>query len=105
VLDPSGREVYRHVGVDALDRPDPADVLAAVRSLELAARPSVDGVREHGDPAPSARAFAYDLFAYFRGVRSASMTLQSRTSDDDSAAVFAMAERMLTTLDDPAAAG
>jgi hypothetical protein len=104
VLDPTGREVYRHVGVDALDRPDPADILGMVRSLQLDPRPSVGGVHNHGVPTPSPRAFSYDLYAYFRGVRSASMTLQGRMADDESAAVFAMAERMLADLDDPARA-
>jgi AhpC/TSA family len=102
VLAPGGEEVFRHAGADALDRPDPARALDAVMALGLAPRPPA-AVYDYVEPEPSARAFPYELFAYFRGVRSAAMTLHGRTADEDSAAVLAMAERMLADLDDPAA--
>jgi AhpC/TSA family len=103
VLAPEGQEVLRYVGSDALDRPDPEEALGAVRALRLEALPPELGIHEHLEPVPSARAFPYDLFAYFRGVRSASMTLHSRSGDRHSATVFEMVERMLEDLDDPAA--
>jgi hypothetical protein len=105
VLSPGGDEVFRHVGIDALDRPDPARALDVVRTLGLSPQPVAAPVHEHVEPAPSPRAFPYELFAYFRGVRSASMILHGRTGGEDSAAVHAMAERMLVDLDDPAASG
>ena len=99
LLAPDGREALRYEGRDFADRPDTEVLLAAVRDLDLPARPSPVGVHPHAVAAPSERAYTHErLVPYLRGVRSAAIALRGRTGSDDAAALAAMAERYLALL-------
>ncbi len=98
VLSPKGKEVLRHIGIDHADRPDDREVLEAVRSLALPARPAPAGVYPHAEPQPSERAYPRNsLLPYFRGVRSGTEVLVRR-GDQLAASVRAVAERALRWL-------
>src|SRR5262245_13543168 len=49
-LAPDGREVYRYVGADFMDRPGDEEILVALDALALPAVPSSSGVIEHIEP-------------------------------------------------------
>jgi hypothetical protein len=96
VFSPAGEDVLRYVSADYADRPNDEDVLAAVRRLELPARPAPAGIHPHGEPRPSQRAYPREnLMPYFRGVRSGAEALVRR-GIDEAAAVRSVAERLLT---------
>jgi hypothetical protein len=83
VVAPDGREVFRYVGADFMDRPDDRDVLAVLESLGLAARPEQPGPIAHLEPQPSARALALETLApYMRGVQLAMTGMAERLRDD-----------------------
>ncbi len=83
VLTSDGREVFRYVGVDFMDRPDDGDVLAALDALGLAALPEPAGSAPHLEPQPSPRALALETLApYMRGVQMAMSGMAERLRDD-----------------------
>ena len=83
VLAPDGREVYRYVGVDFMDRPGDDEVLAALDGLGL---PPVDTPLHpmtHRASSPGPRAMTLsDLGVYLRGVRFAMGAMAARARDD-----------------------
>ncbi len=82
VLAPDGREVYRYVGVDFMDRPVEDDGVAALERLGLPAIVATTDTLAHLDPAPGPRAMSLpDLAVYMRGVRFASQALAGRARD------------------------
>ncbi len=80
LVDPDGRQVYRHDSLDFADRPDDEDVLGALASLGLSAVPEPQGWAPEGvTPRPSERAFPPPHYApYFRSLRFASLALAER---------------------------
>ncbi len=82
VVAPDGHEVYRYVGVDFMDRPGDAEVLAALDGLGL---PPIDVSLEpvpHLPPIAGSRAVLLsDLGVYMRGVRFAMQAMASRARD------------------------
>jgi hypothetical protein len=82
VVAPDGREAYRYVGVDFMDRPNDDEPLAALDALGL---PPVDapvGSVAHLPAAPGPRATKLaDLGVYMRGVRFAARALAERARD------------------------
>lgn len=83
VLAPDGREVFRYVGADFMDRPDDGDVLAALEALALPALPEPPAPIAHLEPRPSPRAIALETLApYMRGVQLAMDALAERLRDE-----------------------
>jgi len=82
VLAPDGREVYRYVGVDFMDRPGDDEVLVALDGLE---QPPVDAPLNpvpHRSPVAGPRAMKLpDLGVYMRGVRFAMQAMAVRSRD------------------------
>jgi hypothetical protein len=82
VLAPEGREIFRYVGIDFMDRPNDDDVLTALDGL---GSPPLDlpiATVPHLPPAPGPRALPLpDLAVYMRGVRSATRALAGRARD------------------------
>jgi hypothetical protein len=100
VIAPDGREVYRYDGEDFIDRPDDADVLQALDSLNLPARPAATAPVPHVEPQPSERALRLEnLGLYLRAVRIATGTLAGRMRDphdkQELERTVAMADRYL----------
>ncbi|MER3420064.1 MAG: hypothetical protein C4290_05865 [Chloroflexota bacterium] len=82
VLAPDGREVFRYVGADFMDRPDDGDVLAALDLLTLPPLPEPSAPIAHLPPRPSPRAFALEaLGPYMRGVQMAMGGIAERLRD------------------------
>lgn len=81
-LAPDGHEVFRYVGADFMDRPDDAELFAALDGLGLpAVAPSV-GPIERMKPSPSPRAFPLETLApYMRGVQMAMTAMAERMRD------------------------
>ncbi len=100
VVAPDGREAYRSVGVDFMDRPNDDEVLAAIAGLGL---PPVDAPVEtvpHPALAPGPRALKLtDLAVYMRGVRFAMQAMAGRARDPfdqaEAERTRAMAERFI----------
>ena len=79
---PDGREVFRYVGVDFMDRPVDDDVLAALDDLRLPPLDAVTAPQPHLEPAPGPRALPLrDLAVYMRGVRFAMQATAGRARD------------------------
>ncbi len=79
---PDGRDVFRYVGADFMDRPGDTELFAALDRLELPAVASSTGVIEHLEPAPSPRAFPLEtLSPYMRGVQQAMTAMAERMRD------------------------
>lgn len=100
VLAPDGREVYRYVGADFVDRPNDEDVLGALDALVLPALATPTEPIAHLEPQPSPRSFRLeDLGPYLRGVRSAAQELAGRlqqpTDREEATRTAGMAERYL----------
>ncbi len=100
VLAPDGREVYRYVGIDFMDRPDDSAVFAALNTLGPPALPELTGTIEHLAPQPSLRAFPLDTLApYMRGVQMAMTGMAQRARDEadraDAMRVATIAERFI----------
>ena len=82
VLAPDGREVYRYVGVDFMDRPHEDEVVAALDALGLPPLDLPIATVHHLDPAPGPRALSLpNLAVYMRGVRFATQALAGRARD------------------------
>ena len=82
VLAPDGREVYRYVGVDYMDRPHEDEAQAALEGLGLPPLDLPIATVPHVDPAPGPRAYSLpDLAVYMRGVRYATQALAGRARD------------------------
>jgi len=101
VLAPDGREVFRTVGVDFMDRPHEDEVLAALDTLGLPPLSQPVATVEHLEPGPGPRAMPLaDLGVYLRGVRFATSGLAGRARDPfdraEAERTSAMAERYLT---------
>lgn len=100
VLAPDGREVYRSVGVDFMDRPHEDDVLAALDALALPPLDRPITTASHLPPGPGPRAMPLDdLGVYLRGVRFATGGLAARARDPfdraEAERTSAMAERFI----------
>jgi hypothetical protein len=100
VFAPDGREAYRYVGVDFMDRPSDGDVLVALDRLHLPPAEAVPAVAPHLPPAPGPRAMKLpDLGVYMRGVRFAMTAMAHRSRDPfdktEAERTAAMAERYL----------
>ena len=98
VLASDGREMYRYVGVDFMDRPDDGDVLGALDALGLSSLPEASGTAPHLDPHPSQRAMPLETLApYMRGVQFAMGGMAERMRDpydrEQARHTAAMAER------------
>lgn len=82
-LAPDGREVYRYVGVDFMDRPGDDEVLAALDGLGL---PPVEAALQpvaHRLSVAGPRAMKLtDLGVYLRGVRFAMQAMATRVRDE-----------------------
>ncbi len=82
VVAPDGREVYRYVGVDFMDRPNDDDVLTALDGLGLPPLDLPIATVDHLLPRPGPRALPLpDLAVYMRGVRFATQALAGRARD------------------------
>ncbi|MFN8555904.1 MAG: hypothetical protein U0531_00625 [Dehalococcoidia bacterium] len=82
-LAPDGREVFRYVSNDYVDRPDDADLYAALDGLGLPPLPEATATIAHVPPEPSPRSFPLDAGAgYFRGVQFSMTTLAERMRDE-----------------------
>jgi len=82
VLAPDGREVYRYVGVDFLDRPNDDAVFAALDDLGLPPIEAATDTVPRLAPAPSGRAYKLtDLGPYMRGVRFSMTAMAGRARD------------------------
>jgi hypothetical protein len=100
VVAPDGREAYRYVGVDFMDRPGDGEVLAALDRLGLS---PIDAPLEpvaYRPPAPGPRATKLaDLGVYMRGVRFAMQAMAARARDawdrDEAERTAQMAERYI----------
>ena len=104
-LAPDGREVYRYVGADFMDRPGDTDLCAALDTLGLPPleTPADDTIIAHLEPQPGAHAVQLqDLAPYLRGVRYASLGLARRARDDwdksEAERTSQMAERYVAAL-------
>ena len=100
VLAPDGREIFRTVGVDFMDRPHEDEVLAALDTLGLAPLDHPVATAEHLAPGPGPRAMPLsDLGVYLRGVRFATGGLAGRARDPfdraEAERTSAMAERYI----------
>ena len=100
VLTPDGREIYRYVGVDFMDRPIDEEILAALEPLRLPAVETPAAPLPHLPPAPGPRAMPLrDLAVYMRGVRSSTRALAARARDPwdkaEAERTSAMAERFM----------
>jgi hypothetical protein len=82
VLTPDGREVYRYVGVDFMDRPVDEEILTALDGLVLPPRATSTETVPHLPPTPGPRALPLrDLSVYMRGVRFAMRAMANRARD------------------------
>ncbi len=82
-LSPDGREVFRYVGEDYLDRPDDDVLLNELDALQLNPVETPAETLPHLEPNPGRRAVGLKgLEAYMRGVRYASVALSGRMRDD-----------------------
>jgi len=100
VLAPDGREAYRYVGVDFMDRPNDDEVLAALDRLGAAPIPAATEPVPRLEPAPGPRAMTLpDLAVYMRGVRFAMQAMAGRARDPfdraEAERTKAMAERFI----------
>lgn len=100
VLAPDGREAFRYVGVDFMDRPNDDDVLWALAGLGLPAFEPPAATVPYLPPAPGPRAVKLaDLAVYLRGVRFAMKALANRARDPfdraEAERTAAMAERYM----------
>jgi len=96
-LSPGGEEIYRYVGFDQADRPDPAEALEAVRALTLGPREAPSSIHPHVEPEATPGVFRLEELAPFlRGFRSATQAMQRRRPGEEHAArLEAMAQRFL----------
>ena len=82
VVAPDGREAYRYVGVDFMDRPNDDEALAALDGLGLPPVAATLGRVPHLTPRPGPRATTLgDLGVYMRGVRFAMRAMAARARD------------------------
>jgi hypothetical protein len=82
LLAPDGREVFRYVGVDFMDRPGDAEIFAALDGLDLPPLLDATGPIAHLPPQPSPRAIALETLApYMRGVQIAMTAMAERMRD------------------------
>jgi len=100
---PDGREVYRYVGVDFMDRPSDDEILAALDRLGLPVIATPPTTVAHLPPAPGPRAISLpDLAVYLRGVRFAMTAMAGRARDPFDTAeaerTARMAERYLAAV-------
>ncbi len=88
LVGPDGQELLRHRSRDFADRRDEADVLGALKELELPARSVPDVWSPEGvAPQPTQGAFRPEAFGpYFRGLLFGSRALVGRMRDERDAA-------------------
>lgn len=100
LFDPSGAEVFRMRSRDFADRPDDADLIDALRSLDLSAI-TLGAAPARAEPVEDPAAFRTDSYGtYFRGMRSATGALARRlTSEADRAEAMAMSAMAASFLD------
>ena len=101
VVAPDGREAYRHVGVDFMDRPNDDETLTALDGLDLEPIAAPLEPVPHSAPSPGPRAMKLtDLGVYMRGVRFAMQAMAGRARDPfdkaEAERTSAMAERFMT---------
>lgn len=81
VVAPDGRELYRYVGADFMDRPSDDEILAALDGEGLPAI-TAQPATTAADPKPGPRAISLaDLAVYLRGVRFAMTAMTNRARD------------------------
>ena len=102
-LAPDREEIYRYVGVDFMDRPNDAELLAALDGPRLPAIVDPPPQPPLGEVTPGSRAMSLaDLGVYLRGVRSAMAAMANRARDPfdqaEAARTAAMAERFMAAL-------
>ncbi len=79
VLAPDGREAYRYVGVDFMDRPTDDPALAALDGFHLPPLEEPPATVPYSRPAAGPRAIGLpDLAVYMRGVRFAMQAMAGR---------------------------
>lgn len=92
---PDGQLLVEHRSRDFADRADDEDVLSALRSLDLTARPAPAPWEPDLEPEPTPGAFRTDAFGpYFRGIKLASQALTGRMRDEQDANELRLTERM-----------
>jgi hypothetical protein len=103
IIAPDGREVFRYVGNDFVDRPEDELILGALDDLGLPAIAEQTSTVETPAAVAGPRAMSVEtLTTYLRGVRGSSLALTGRMRDTDDRAelerTVKMAERYIAAL-------